>query len=345
MSRGLPQKVKLSLDKAIESALLAVEIYNKPATKFKSAGFIVLMSIAWTSLFHAIFFLKKIKPFYKDKDKRRYKRINGEYVFWELKTCIDEYFKNNVNAIRKNIEFFIPLRNKIEHKFLPELDPNIFAECQSFLLNFDKILESEFGSTYCIRESLSFALQLFPSAKTLNSCVKPNKDVIEILKFIDKYRSTISTEILKSGEYSFKAFLIQVANHNSATALPIQFFKYDDLSEYEKEGIDRIATIVKKVPVTIPVANKNTFKPNRVVEEVQKGIKNTIRFTLDTHTRCWRKYCVRPNSKATNPTQTNPKYCIYDEPYQAYVYTQAWIDFLIEKMSDLNEYNSLYTKK
>lgn len=56
MSRGLSLKVKSCLDKALNSALLSVETYNKPAVKFKSGGFIVLMCIAWTSLFHAIFF-------------------------------------------------------------------------------------------------------------------------------------------------------------------------------------------------------------------------------------------------------------------------------------------------
>lgn len=53
--RGLPYNVKNCLNKARESALLAVETYNKPATSFKSGGYIVLMCIAWTSLFHAIF--------------------------------------------------------------------------------------------------------------------------------------------------------------------------------------------------------------------------------------------------------------------------------------------------
>lgn len=64
MSRGLPLNVKLCLDKALDSALLSVETYNKPAVKFKSGGYIVLMCIAWTSLFHAIFFKRGIKPFY-----------------------------------------------------------------------------------------------------------------------------------------------------------------------------------------------------------------------------------------------------------------------------------------
>lgn len=53
--KGLPLQVKSCLDKALDSALLAVETYNKPAVKFKSGGYIVLMCIAWTSLLHGIF--------------------------------------------------------------------------------------------------------------------------------------------------------------------------------------------------------------------------------------------------------------------------------------------------
>lgn len=347
--RGLPYNVKNCLNKARESALLAVETYNKPATSFKSGGYIVLMCIAWTSLFHAVFFKRGVKPFYRENDGKRFKRIDGEIQFWELKHCVKEYFKGDENAIRKNIEFFIPLRNKLEHKFLPELDTNIFAECEAFLLNFDKIIEREFGETQCIRESLSFALQLFPSSATLEQGVRSSKDAERISKFIEKYRSSISTDILNSGEYSFKAFLIQVANHNSQTALPIQFFPYDKMTEEEKRKVERIAGLIKEKQ--IPVANKDTLLPSVVVNQVQqrlgdikitKGKKQINLFNLDTHTRCWKKYEVRPDSNSDHPERTNPKYCIYDEPYQQYTYTKEWVDFLVEKMGDVEEYKSLY---
>jgi len=39
--RGLPRKVKGALEKARDSALLAVEVYNKAAVKFKSGGYII----------------------------------------------------------------------------------------------------------------------------------------------------------------------------------------------------------------------------------------------------------------------------------------------------------------
>ena len=69
MGRRLSKKVKSLLQKSRESALLAVEVYNKPNTTFRSGGYIVLMIIAWTSLFHAIFERQKIKYFYKKKWK------------------------------------------------------------------------------------------------------------------------------------------------------------------------------------------------------------------------------------------------------------------------------------
>ena len=64
MSRGLPGKVSNLLEKAKESALLGVDIYNKPKTSFRAGGFVVLMCIAWTSLFHAIFEKQRVKYFY-----------------------------------------------------------------------------------------------------------------------------------------------------------------------------------------------------------------------------------------------------------------------------------------
>jgi hypothetical protein len=90
MSR-LPEEVKTHLSKARESALLAVETYNRPGTSFRSGGFIVLMCIAWTALFHAIFFNRKLKPFYrKESNRRHFKLINGDRKAWELMTCVEQ---------------------------------------------------------------------------------------------------------------------------------------------------------------------------------------------------------------------------------------------------------------
>lgn len=350
MSRGLPKAVKKCLEKSRDSALLAVETYNKPAIKFKSGGYIVLMVISWIALFHAIFFRQKKKPYHKKNN--RFVKKDGDYCYWGLSTCITKYFGADVNnPIRKNLEFFVPLRNMVEHKSIPEIDSDIFAECQAMLLNYDKIMEKEFGTKYCLRESLSFALQLYPSSKSLNNAIIANPSTKPIVDFIKAYRSGITTDIINSGEYAFKAFLIQVANHQTKNTLPIQFVAYDKLDDTQKNNVNRVAALVKNKFVQVPVTNKDLLKPGIVVEKVQTALgnpkitkngKEKDRFNMDTHTRCWKKYQVRPENGNQNPELTKPEYCVYDQPNDTYLYTEDWADYLIEEMAKEEEYNSLY---
>ena len=350
MPRGLPYNVKQCMEKSRDSALLSVETYNKPAIKFRSGGYIVLMVIAWTSLFHAIFFKRKVKPFYRVKGKKTFEKREGDYCYWELSTCLKEYFKEDTaNPIRKNLEFFIPLRNKIEHKSLPEIDPDLFAECQALLLNYDKILEKEFGLNYCIRESLSFSLQLFPSSKNLTEAIKSNPDAKKVKDFINKYRSALSTDVLESGQYSFKAFLVQVANHKSADTLPIQFVAYDKLSDDGKRGLNRIVAMVKIQEKL--VTHSDLILPSEVVKQVQlglgnpqinKGGKQKDKFNQDTHTRCWKKYEIRPKPNDKSPCNTKGQYCVYNKLNKCYGYTQAWVDFLVTELKDETKYNEFY---
>src|ERR1700735_3569939 len=108
-----------SLQKSRDAALLAVETYNRPGTVFRSGGYIVLMVIAWTSLLHAGFFKRKVKPYYRKKGSKRFEKVDGDYKAWELAECVAQFFKEKNPPERKNLELFIGLRNKIEHRSLP----------------------------------------------------------------------------------------------------------------------------------------------------------------------------------------------------------------------------------
>ena len=60
------------------------------------------------------------------------------------------------------------------------------------------------------------------------------------------------------------------------------------------------------------------------------------------HRRCWRKFKVRPPTGSQNPEATDWKFCIYDEMHKDYGYTPAWVKFLVEKLKDEAEFESLY---
>jgi hypothetical protein len=329
---------------------LAVEVYNKPAVSFKSAAYVALMVIAWRSLLHAIFLRKHQRPYYKAANGR-YLKVDGDYKHWELKECVQRFWGNDANnPIRKNLEFFIPLRNKIEHRHIPELDSAIFGECQALLLNFDALLAAEFGEKRRLRECLTFSLQPFPSGESFAAAVKANKHFKDIKRFIDDFRGTISADVQNSGQFSFKAFLIQIANHRSQDALAIQFVQYDKLSDDQKTEVNRLPALIKLK--SVGVVNVDLVRAGDVVKAVQGRLgnpkverngKQVAKFNFDTHVRCWRRFNVRPPGDAEEPEFTDQRYCSYDKAHDDYLYTPAWVDFSVEKMKVEDEYNALYS--
>jgi hypothetical protein len=76
--------------------------------------------------------------------------------------------------------------------------------------------------------------------------------------------------------------------------------------------------------------------PGQVVKIIQQ---NGIQFNLPLHTKSWKLYQVRKKGKA--PEACNIKYCQYNEPHGDYLYTKEWVDFLIEKLRDSNEYQKI----
>jgi len=301
--RGEPIIVKQLLQKAKDSALLAVEFYNKPAVSFKSEGFITMMCVAWTSLFHAHFFKNRIKPYYRKpkKGKRpRFEKIkeklpNGktieDYKWWDLSECITKYFKDETTSVRRNLEFFSGIRDLIVHRNIPELDPGIFGECQANILNFNHFLIENFGQKHRIDYMLSYSLQIFAQPKNFIEATKKElkkKSAKEVVEFIKSFRSSLSDDIYSSDGYSFKAVLIKVQNHESKDALALRFVNEKDLTEEQKEQLKNsgivlvkekkvddvpspyqwdFKTLVKKLKETI-----QTFKQNKDFYSIKKSI-------------------------------------------------------------------------
>ena len=92
MPRGLPQSVKENIEKTQLSALAAVEAYNRPGKRFRTAQYLVMITIAWTALFHAIFYRQNKKPWYK-KANGRFVRIDGEPKHWDLTECLKQHYE------------------------------------------------------------------------------------------------------------------------------------------------------------------------------------------------------------------------------------------------------------
>jgi hypothetical protein len=331
------QKLKMLLAKAQESALLAVDVYNKPSTKFRSYGYIVLMNIAWTSIFHAIWEKRGTKYFYKKKNSSRYEIVDGEKKAWEISKCVAEYYGDHNEPVRKNLEFFIGLRNKIEHRFLPALDPAIIGESQSLLRNFEDLLVSEFGEKYTLNESLAIPLHLLsvnPEWKTKILRELQSEQYQIVRRYLDTYRGNLDDNTFNSLQYSFRVFLIpKTGNHQNSSDLAIEFVPYDANNPEEMKEYERMVGFIKEKRVQVPVVNPGRLKAGDVSKRVEEALG--IKFMPSSqHAQCWKFYKVRPESKSDSPEKTNIQYCHYDVVHKDYVYTEEWVTFLISELSD-----------
>lgn len=331
-------KAKTILDNSINSAITAVETYNRPRTKFRIENYIILMVIAWTKLFHA-YFQTTIgeRYFYKEKNGR-YKKIDGEKKAWELKECIKQYQKNAgrdklSDGVVANLNFFIGIRNKIEHRYWDSstLDILLFGECQSLLYNYENLLVELFGNDYSLNMSLAYALQ-FSQIRANEQLTAQrellSKDMQDIKKYIDKYKTDLPQEVYDSQEYSIKLLQIPKISNTKRSDLAVEFVYWNTISEEDKENYNKVTAIIKDKIVKHNVSNANMLRPIDVRNAVRE--KTGVEISQSNHTDLWKAFSVRPHAKSEAKFDTITKYCIYDEPHNDYLYTSEWVDFIVK---------------
>lgn len=325
-------KTKTILEASVDSALLAVEVYNKPRTTFRSEAFISLMVMAWTRLYHAHFNNTIGDKYYYKKPNGRYELIDGERKSWELSACIKKH--NDLKpAVKSNLEFFIKLRNKIEHRHIDrrEVDTLIFGECQSLLFNYETQLIEFFGNHYSINEALVYSLQ-FSQIRTKQqetaSKSALSKDLADVVSFVEKYRQNLEDDIYNSLEYSIKLIQIPKISNTNRSDAAVEFVKWNELSEEDKEAYEQISVLIKDKKVTVEAANVGRLKPTVVVNKVNEAL-NGNNLTTNLHVVLYKLFDIRPPNGADDPFETNAEFCLYDETHDDYVYQEAWVEYLV----------------
>lgn len=336
--RGLRNTVKSLLSKARDSALSAVETYNRPNATFRTGTFVVLMVIAWTALFHAIYLQRRVKPYYRKKRSRAFERIDGDFKAWELSECLSQFYGGKTTPVRSNLEFFVGLRNKIEHRSYPQLDNDVFGECQAMLSNFEELLCETFGDEYSLQTGLAFALQFSHHMQSSQSAAlskSMQKSYRSVKQYVETFRSSLSQDVQNDMSYSFKVFLVpKIGNHRGSSDLAIEFVKYDPNNPEEMRRHEQAVALIK--PKEVSVINLGLMKPTEVIKQVTKRLGK--KFTMHLHVKCTRHFNVRPLAKSPEPAACDNRYCHFDALHRDYGYTSAWVDFLVQKLSEQQTY-------
>jgi hypothetical protein len=293
------------------------------------------MVIAWTALFHAIFQKRGVEYFYAEDDGTP-KTVDGDKKAWELATCMKRFWVDVDNAVRRNLDFFIRLRNRIEHRYVPAIDPHVAGECQALLLNFDELLVGEFGNYYAIRDSISVPLQtasVRTAAQTDALRKLQARHFDDVKEFVDAYRDALPASLYEDPHYSFRVFLVpKTGNHRSSSDVAVEFVRVSDNPDDIKDLQKQIVAIKEK---QVSVINANLLKVKDVVKSVAGQLGKP--FNGFDHLTAIRRYKVRKDGPF-DPASCDTRYCVPDPLHKDYGWTPAWVVFLVDTLSDPTEY-------
>jgi hypothetical protein len=261
-----------------------------------------------------------------------------------LTECLKQFHGGATTAERTNLEFLLGLRNKVEHRHLPELDASLYGECQAALMNIEDMLVSEFGKRYALTEQLAVSLQFSratPPEKKKAAQVLASSNAKSVKDYVERFRGSLPSTVLTSMKYSFNVFLVpRVANRKNAADAAVEFVKVDEASPEELARLEKLNVLIREKH--IPIANLDLHKPSQVVAALTKRVPYVI--NVATHTAAWKHFGIRPANGASNPEKTQGNYCVYDHAHGDYLYTDAWIEKLVTALSDAKTFETVVGK-
>lgn len=320
--------VKETLKSSIESAMLAIEVYNKPLVTFKSESFIVLMCIAWTKALHA--YLRKNKQSIYSTDNLQGKL--PKTLSLRESICKIEILSQ---AVRNNLEFFIEIRDQIVHAHQDAsiIDAKIFGQCQALVFNFEHFVENNFSKETGFPSGFNFALQLnrgFSEEQWNTIKKKLSREASDITTFIDLYKDNLDGSIRQSQEFSFKAALVPIVSNSGRGSDFKVLFNNNGVSQ---ESLDKLIVIEKQK--SIAVVNPGKLLPGKAL----KKIKEKTNLHVNHHHLTALQFILsiretKHDKKDFNPSKTNPKYCHYDEPVDKHLYTEEFVEYISTLLND-----------
>jgi hypothetical protein len=333
-----PPTWQRTLDGSKRQAMLAVKLYNDPSDPMALEGFVIHLHLAWLYLKQAQYQKEKKEFRVRDRSYRgiRYERTDGEYRTQALSWFMQQDYADH-DPVRANVEFFIKLRNKLEHRHEDAMKPladAIAGESHSYLLNYEEALVMVGGEPNSLAGELRFPVFLggFTDRGKLE-LLKQSKALPDEYKvFIADYYSTLGDDVLTDSRFSLRlTVVLEKANRSGDWSM--SFVNPNDLDETARQELeDRLrhgALITREKQVS--VANLALLKPKKAQEAVQSGIP----FIFNSHH--FQKACkiaaVKPPA-GDPPESTRADFCIYDEPNHAYLYTQEWVEYLVRKCGD-----------
>lgn len=323
-----------------DEASLAVRLYNDPAEVRSFEGFVVHMHLAWLYLIHAQFVRDDVDYRYWRKDKPHLlEKVDGEPKRWELAKSVRERWADPNDPVRANLEFFIGLRNKVEHRYAKQqqaLSAVVGGQAQSLLLNYEEELTLQFGAAASLATRLRFPVFVGSFTSEGEKVLRRLRGTLpaSLRTFIADYSANLDPAVSDDPRYELRLRVFQeLAPKSDPDALSVQYSRYDDMTDDQRKAVEEAG---KKGLVVVKerqrdVVGKGLKKPGQVISEVQAQIPFVFH---QGHFKKAREVLkVRPPGGSPTPDRTDERYCTYDDLNDNYGYKDAYVKKLVRECS------------
>ncbi len=198
------------LEESKHQALVAIDFYNRAGDKRSLYDFVIHihMHLAWLHLLHAEFEQAGTPYVYRD-NRGRIIRVDGEPKTWDLERCLTERYTSNDDPVRANLEFFIALRNRSEHRYQRSLAAVTSGISHALVIKYEAERVARFGREHSLAGELRFSV--FLEAMTPAGVAEMRKAMralpADTRSFLTRYRGRLDPAVRDSHQFDYRLML------------------------------------------------------------------------------------------------------------------------------------------
>lgn len=296
---------------------------------FRTEAFALLFVAAWNSLALAILQRAGLEWRQLD-DAGAPKSADGRERTKETRELIEAAFSGDHHrGLRRNVEFWIGLRNHVAHRHLPALDVAVIPHAQAGLLNLEGVLSEHFGEDFTLSEALTVPLQLagFRDPGVLASLKRLQASLpLDVQNYLVQAANE-NEDLLEDPSYMLRVTFLPVVPSSGRNPDVVAYFvKPGEVTEDLGRALKEYLVLSKIIAPP---------RPSLIATQVINAVRDRIpyRFSMTMHTAAARKLGVRPTKEAGDQSVTDSRYCEYVTSVKRHLYNQAWIDRLVAELS------------
>jgi hypothetical protein len=319
-----------TLDEAKRQALVAIDFYNRPGDRRSYLDFVVHMHLAWQNLLHADLMKRGQNIYYREKNSRNYVRNpDGSKKSWDLSFCLTKEFGES-DPVRSNIEFFIGLRNHIEHRFQNSVMSTTETENHACIINFESELVRRFGPEASLSSELRFPVfiqSLTPAALAEQKDLRRGMPSTAST-YITQFHAKLDDSVLRDERFSYRILLMPMLGPKTDSDRALTFIRQDELSPEELA-----AMVGKEGSVIIREKYRDALHgdeklPAAAAAAVSQRIP--FEFSTDSFSRLRKKWEIGPvRSGSKEQLPKSATYCLYSPAFSQFVYTTLLVDRMV----------------